>query len=356
MNARLYDPVLGRMLSPDNFTHGGTQGYNRYTYANNNPFKYTDPDGNIWHIVIGAIVGGVVNLGVKAYQGKIDNGWDALAAFGIGAVGGAVTAATGGAAATAFGLGSTGIASGLVTGGVGALAGSPITGIGNSLYFHDPTYTLEQYGKDILMGAVLGGAISGGVAAWKGQNLWWGNTVRPNIPSLPNLKSASGDVIEDIHQSYSSEPTIINNSNQSLFQNSIPETAFSTQGTQNFILTSSRSLRFIPNYASITKSLSFNSFNAFKRAYGAAGKGKAWHHIVEQYDANSTRFGNNAIQNVDNLILLDDTAGSIHRQITGYYNSIQPHTQGLTVRAWLSTQTFEQQYQHGLEIMKRFGW
>ena len=45
MNGRVYDPVIGRMLSPDNYVQSGAQGYNRYTYANNNPLKYTDPDG-----------------------------------------------------------------------------------------------------------------------------------------------------------------------------------------------------------------------------------------------------------------------------------------------------------------------
>lgn len=48
MNARLYDPLLGRMLSPDDYVTNpsSTQDYNRYTYARNNPMKYTDPDGN----------------------------------------------------------------------------------------------------------------------------------------------------------------------------------------------------------------------------------------------------------------------------------------------------------------------
>jgi len=48
MNGRLYDPVLGRMLSPDNFIQdaGSTQNYNRYTYCFNNPLKYIDPSGN----------------------------------------------------------------------------------------------------------------------------------------------------------------------------------------------------------------------------------------------------------------------------------------------------------------------
>ena len=47
MNGRLYDPIVGRMLSPDNFVQDATstQSYNRYSYALNNPLKYRDPDG-----------------------------------------------------------------------------------------------------------------------------------------------------------------------------------------------------------------------------------------------------------------------------------------------------------------------
>ncbi|MCK5839405.1 MAG: RHS repeat-associated core domain-containing protein, partial [Bacteroidales bacterium] len=47
MNGRVYDPVLGRMLSPDPFIQspGNSQNYNRYTYAFNNPLKYVDPSG-----------------------------------------------------------------------------------------------------------------------------------------------------------------------------------------------------------------------------------------------------------------------------------------------------------------------
>ncbi len=49
MNARMYDPLLGRMLSPDKYVQDATsiQNFNRYTYALNNPLKYTDPDGNL---------------------------------------------------------------------------------------------------------------------------------------------------------------------------------------------------------------------------------------------------------------------------------------------------------------------
>jgi len=47
MNGRVYDPKLGRMLSPDPVTQATENGqnYNRYSYANNNPLRYTDPSG-----------------------------------------------------------------------------------------------------------------------------------------------------------------------------------------------------------------------------------------------------------------------------------------------------------------------
>ena len=47
MNGRMYDPIVAKMLSPDNFnaTPGSALGMNRYCYVNNNPLKYTDPNG-----------------------------------------------------------------------------------------------------------------------------------------------------------------------------------------------------------------------------------------------------------------------------------------------------------------------
>lgn len=45
MNGRLYDPLVGRMLSPDIVIQDeqNSQAYNRYSYCFNNPLKFTDP-------------------------------------------------------------------------------------------------------------------------------------------------------------------------------------------------------------------------------------------------------------------------------------------------------------------------
>jgi RHS repeat-associated protein len=97
MNGRIYDPIQGRMLSPDNYVPDPwhTQGYNRYSYANNNPLKYTDPDGNFMHLIIGGLIGGIVNLVSSAIQGRIHSWGDAFKSFGIGAIQGAIGAAIG---------------------------------------------------------------------------------------------------------------------------------------------------------------------------------------------------------------------------------------------------------------------
>ncbi len=54
MQARYYDPVIGRFYSNDPVgfeehlaRNGHTQGFNRYSYVRNNPYKYVDPDGRI---------------------------------------------------------------------------------------------------------------------------------------------------------------------------------------------------------------------------------------------------------------------------------------------------------------------
>ncbi|MBC7382679.1 MAG: hypothetical protein H7296_06740 [Bacteroidia bacterium] len=48
MNGRLYDPVLCRMLSSDQYalSYENTQSYNRYSYCLNNSLKFTDPSGS----------------------------------------------------------------------------------------------------------------------------------------------------------------------------------------------------------------------------------------------------------------------------------------------------------------------
>ena len=183
MNARLYDPALGRFLAPDPFVQMPdlSQNFNRYSYAMNNPLRYVDEDGEFIHIIIGAVIGGTANLIYKAVSGQLHSFKDGFAAFGIGAAAGGLGAATGGLAFAAAGGAAGGIGGFLA----GAAAGSastavmmPVQSAGNSLYFGDPFMSLKDYGLGILGGALTGGIGNGTVAALKGNNFWTGKDVK----------------------------------------------------------------------------------------------------------------------------------------------------------------------------------
>jgi len=75
MNGRMYDPVVGRMLSPDNNVQspGFTQSYNRYSYCFNNPLKYTDPDGNF--VVADSWIIGFVHGFFSTGSGRWSEAW-----------------------------------------------------------------------------------------------------------------------------------------------------------------------------------------------------------------------------------------------------------------------------------------
>jgi RHS repeat-associated protein len=93
MNGRLYDPLLGRFLSTDNFVQepGSTQSFNHYSYCLNNPLKYNDPSGELPIIaIVGAVViSGVTNVSINSSE--IHDVWHGLASFGIGAASGALS-------------------------------------------------------------------------------------------------------------------------------------------------------------------------------------------------------------------------------------------------------------------------
>jgi len=82
MNARMYDPLNGRMLSPDNYVNGAfaSQAFNRYSYACNNPLKFIDPDGNspFWIADAAFIVGSVLNEVLNGLVNGDITDWNSL--------------------------------------------------------------------------------------------------------------------------------------------------------------------------------------------------------------------------------------------------------------------------------------
>jgi len=72
MNARLYDAILGRFISPDPYIQAPdfSQNFNRYAYALNNPLKYSDKSGEIFGVLLGFISDLLTNLFVKTFKGE----------------------------------------------------------------------------------------------------------------------------------------------------------------------------------------------------------------------------------------------------------------------------------------------
>ena len=213
MNGRLYDPQLGRMLSPDNYLQSpdNTQNFNRYSYVLNNPLKYTDPSGEFIFLPVGIYlaatyiatsmaVAATVTLAASATIGGGMNVWSnkdniqnannpflsGAAYFGVGAGMGVLNYYTGGLTASA--TQALGILPGAFIGGVsGSLTGgftSAISGgLNNKIAGKDFDETLSH---DFSFGALSGGlsgAVGGGFRGYKnararGANIWTGEGYR----------------------------------------------------------------------------------------------------------------------------------------------------------------------------------
>ena len=202
MNARLYDPVLGRFLSPDPYVQmpDFTQNFNRYSYCLNNPLKYVDKDGEFFHLIIGAIIGGIFNWASHGFQFNAKG----LGYFAVGVIAGAVGAGIGAGISSAiaggtFGAGFIGSSaamtstSSFVTGvaigsGYGFSSGF-INGFGNGLMDgQNLGQALWNGTKEGFIGGVSGallGGIEGGIdAVADGRNFWHGGRKTLDV-SLP---------------------------------------------------------------------------------------------------------------------------------------------------------------------------
>jgi uncharacterized protein RhaS with RHS repeats len=72
MQARYYDPVIGRFYSNDPVgwsPENPVMSFNRYLYVNNNPYKYVDPDGEFLFTAIA-----IAAVAYAAYEGYQDGG------------------------------------------------------------------------------------------------------------------------------------------------------------------------------------------------------------------------------------------------------------------------------------------
>ena len=208
MNGRLYDPVLGRFFSPDNYVQmpDNSQSFNRYSYCLNNPLKYTDPSGNLFGIDDAIIAFAAFNMAssmmLAAFEGK--SVWKAgalsllssAASYGIGEL-------FKGAAAT-FGnellrAGAHGLASGVVSaldGGNFASAfvsGAAASGIGSYAKTIKGLETWQMVSSTAAMGGVVAWATGGDFlqGAMQGMNIGFLNHAMHDDP--PSVSTQQED-------------------------------------------------------------------------------------------------------------------------------------------------------------------
>lgn len=84
MGARYYIPLLGRFagFDPKDFSPDNPHSFNRYAYANNNPYRYVDPDGKVADTVWDAFN---LSLGFKSLVSNVRAGnWSGAAVDGVG--------------------------------------------------------------------------------------------------------------------------------------------------------------------------------------------------------------------------------------------------------------------------------
>lgn len=169
-----------------------------------------------------------------------------------------------------------------------------------------------------------------------------GATLGATLPGLPGVAQAAVRAESQAGVVYTAVGTVqavAATANGFTFTLAPGAVAMSSQGTSTVIpVTGARSSVY----------RAWRSMSGFKNAMGPAGPGKQWHHIVEQTPGNVKRFGPEALHNTENVIPLDE---ALHTRVSAFYSSKQPDvigTSNLTVRQWLSTQSFQAQRDFGL--------
>jgi RHS repeat-associated protein len=157
MQQRYYEPLAGRFLSVDQVTtdHGTGDHFNRYVYAENNPFKFKDPDGRLANFAIGFVIGAGIEAAVQVWQsgGSITNGAAVLGAGVSGSLTGGVGGVLSRAAASGATSAVTATAKTAAAGGAAAVVGKHVEGAVSGT---TPT------GKEIAVAAAAG-ALGAGI-------------------------------------------------------------------------------------------------------------------------------------------------------------------------------------------------
>jgi RHS repeat-associated protein len=190
LGARHYDPMIGRFMGVDPVGPSPSDqfGFNRYAYADNDPYGKTDPNGEFAQVIYGAIagaVGGYVSSGGSFSQKALGVVVGGLAGAIVGSVlpqassfaGAAAAGAISSALGQVLGSASTAIATkGLDGANLSDIKVSPITTAAAAL------------------GAGVGSAVSAGIANSTSQAIIGNTVAAAGAPTATGV--AVGAVVE----------------------------------------------------------------------------------------------------------------------------------------------------------------
>ena len=116
LQSRYYDPEIGRFINADSYASTDATGLlstNMFAYCENDPVNKSDPDGEVAHLAIGAVVGAIANVGFPYLNHMIAGESYGLKEAALDALSGA---ASGALAASGVGLLGQVIGNGLTSG------------------------------------------------------------------------------------------------------------------------------------------------------------------------------------------------------------------------------------------------
>jgi len=380
MNGRLYDPYLAQFLSPDNYVQlpDFSQSFNRYSYCLNNPLKYTDPSGELFGIddlvlfslavntyinICSSLVSGesLGNTAISSVANFAMNAGLAYATNGIGNILGHETKSFGteilraGMHGVVNGVGSAingeSFGTGFLTGSVSSLVGSGVSALGSPSYLTIPAMggvggiVSELSGGNWFDGVRTGINIGLFNHGWEKINGEW-YYVSDGVEIIGHRRN----VINSVHMVLDAAGLVFD------FADLLNSGIYAFEG--DYLNAGISAAAMVPVVGSLATGgkiaeKGFSSYSKFKKAYGRAGDGMEWHHIVEQRPANISQFGAERIHNIDNMIALPTDA---HRKISGHYSSLRRGTNNMRVRDWLNGKDYDFQYQYGLKILKKYGY
>ena len=300
MGLRYQDPVVGRFAQRDPIGPG-------YSYASNNPIGYIDSSGGATAQSWGTPASNFQNW-LGSPQGLIVLITVNVALLALGIPSGAIAEA---------------IVAGTVVGAIFVVATFVLSG---------GTATAGEYLGAFLLGFAVGTTI---VSIYSNFGVLGSAELGAGKASLSEARSVETGFDETASRAYAQEEGFIGQAPEARLTN-----AESVGANAKTLADPSEG---------------YSSFDAFKKDFGKRPFGgdpdSEWHHVVEQRAGNTNAFGMERIQNPDNIVGIETR---IHNKISYFYSSkVRVISGELTIREWLSTQSFEEQYEFGMRILNR---